>query len=100
MKRAVRIPGDRGVLPRLLHGDLGVHEIEKEETEMREMIRLKPCPFCGEKAWIQVDAMTCHVECFHKTRCYLYGRKAPRFNVPEAVAKMWNRRSTEEEKQE
>lgn len=56
-------------------------------------IELKPCPFCGGNAFVQKDRDQYFINCLHKDICYLAGRKAQKYNVPEAMIKKWNRRN-------
>ena len=38
-----------------------------------------------DRDWFQI-------KCLHKTTCYYYGTKPPRFHIKEAAEIKWNRR--------
>ena len=56
---------------------------------------LKTCPFCGGVAFIQKYGDQYFIKCLHKDNCYLVGRNPRKYNIPEAMVKMWNRRAKE-----
>lgn len=60
---------------------------------------LKPCPFCGGVAFVQKDGDQYFIKCLHKDNCYLVGRKAQKYNVPEAMIKKWNRRTKDDHRE-
>lgn len=59
---------------------------------------LKPCPFCGGKAWIGQggdDGSVCAYWCF----CFDCATESQHFSSQEMAIDAWNRRVTEEKKQ-
>ncbi len=58
--------------------------------------KLKPCPFCGDKAEVLLDSLAFTKGLtFFKVKCRFCGAKITRLTKPEVV-EAWNRRTNNE----
>lgn len=75
-------------------------------TKPFEQPRLKPCPFCGGRAWLQFkdrpDPPSCYmvwlvrcIDCGARTKDFPTGNYYGLNATPEEVAQAWNRRPNE-----